>query len=172
MVTKLSVGQTWRSRNAMKQCATCLLLSNIISILSWSPVYGGLQPGQQPANYQLCYQRCRAPSASFCLHHAGKLPHACVYFCMCCLYAHSILSFVCNDWHLRSPASTCSTTRMDTSTAQWPSPPPTCPLRTASPCGSLETSSSGSTTPSTTAPTTASALPQLPRCHQCDLSWP
>lgn len=86
------------------------------------------------------------------------------------LRTHSILSLVCNDRHFRSPASTCSTTRMDTSTAQWPSPPPTCPLRTASPCGSLETSSSGSTTPSMIAPTTASALPQLPRRHQCDLS--
>lgn len=56
--------------------------------------------------------------------------------------------------------------RLDTTPAQWKSPPPTCPLKMASPCGSLETCSSESTTPSTTAPTTASALPQL-----CNLTW-
>lgn len=44
----------------------------------------------------------------------------------------------------------------------------TCPLKMASPCGSLETFFSESTTPSTTAPTTVSALLSLSKCHQCN----
>ena len=73
---------------------------------------------------------------------------------MCvCLF----ILFLSNVINLSHPFSTYSTTRMDTSSALWASPPHTCPLITASPCGSLGTCSSESTTPSTTAPTTVSA---------------
>lgn len=71
-IKKGEAGRKWNNKPEY------LSLSSCISLLSRSPVCGGLQPDQQLANSQLCYQRCYLPSASFCLHHSGKLVHACL----------------------------------------------------------------------------------------------